>query len=135
MVGSLMDFRIGGNCYGKTFEEAQAMMSEPGGIAPQEQRLVDAFTIEGGDAGESTSAQVASTAAKLLGAANPLMRGSPLYGAILAAAKNNGFAADGKMLDMIDEMALVLEPFMRDVRMVAGSALTQFEPVVDEGHD
>lgn len=90
---------------------------------------------QGGDVGESTSAQVASTAARLLGMANPLMRGSPYHGAVLEAVRNSALKADSKTLDLIEELAKVLEPFMRDVRTVAGSALTQFVPVVDEGHD
>lgn len=96
--------------------------------------MAEAFGSDGA-AGETTSAQVASTAGRLLGMANPLMRGSPYHGAVLEAVRNSALKADSKTLDLIEALALVLEPFMRDVRMVAGSALTQFVPVVDEGHD
>lgn len=92
--------------------------------------LTDLFGNETSEGSEATSAQVASTAARLLGAANPLMRGSPYHPAVLQAIKDSALKADAKTLDLIEELAKVIEPFMRDVRTVAGSALTQFEPVV-----
>lgn len=97
------------------------------------EEVAEALIVEP-DAGESTSAHVASTAARLLGMANPLMRGSPYHGAVLEAVRNSALKADSKTLDLIEELAKVIEPFMKDVRTVAGSALTQVA-AAEPGHD
>lgn len=103
---------------------------------PEVDAMLDTIMVMEPDRSETTSAQVASTAAKLLGMSNVLMSGSPYRGAILAAIKNkSSLRANADVLDLIDELAQVIEPFMKDVRTVAGSALTQFAPVVDEPHD
>jgi len=99
--------------------------------------LVDLFGEEVPETtrSEETSAYVASVAAKLLGAPNPLMRLSPYHPAVLAAVKNSALKADAKLLDLLEDLAVVIEPFMRDVRTVAGSALTQVMPVVPEASE
>lgn len=111
-------------------EPAEGLVPAPAGVGAIEQAFIDAWA-EGGPANEnteSTSAWVASRAGYLLGAANPLMRGSPFHSEVLNAIKTHTKqGVTGEMLDLMNELAKVIEPFMRDVRTVAASALTQFE--------
>lgn len=84
-------------------------------VLPDVEELLGAQVVS-----EETSPTVASLAARLIKQDNPLKPGSAYYAQIIKI-----MGADGQTLDMIEEVAVLLEPLFADIRSVAASALTQ----------